>query len=142
MSKVVVVYTQIKSILKTSKTIAVVGLSDRAERDSYVVAKYLYNAGYSIIPINPNISEWNDIKAYASLLDIPSSIKIDIVDIFRRSELVEEIVDQALQMKNKPRVIWLQLGIENEKSAEKARAAGILVIQNRCIRIEHEKIMG
>ena len=140
MSKVVVVYTQIKSILKTSKTIAVVGLSDKPERDSYIVAEYLRNVGYSIIPINPNISEWNGIKACASLLDIPSSIKIGIVDIFRRSEFVEEIVDQALQMKNKPRVIWLQLGIENEKSAEKARAAGILVIQNRCIRIEHEKI--
>src|SRR3990167_2118410 len=141
MSKVVVVYTQIKSILKTSKTIAVVGLSDKPERDSYIVAEYLRNVGYSIIPINPNISEWNDIKTYASLLAIPRDIKIDIVDIFRRSEFVEEIVDQVLQMKNKPRVIWLQLGIENEKAAQKAQAAGILVIQNRCIKIQRSKLL-
>ena len=126
-------------ILKSAKTIAIVGLSDKPDRDSYTVAEYLQNAGYTIIPVNPNISEWNGIKAYASLLDIPNDIKVDIVDIFRRSEFVEDLVDQALKMKNKPKAIWMQLGIENEKSAEKAKRAGMIVIQNNCIKIEHMK---
>lgn len=128
----------IKELLKNSKTIAVVGLSDKSERDSYMVANYLQDAGYNIIPVNPNISEWNGIKAYATLLDVPNYIKIDIVDVFHRSEFVEEIVDQALKLMNKPYTIWLQLGIKNEIAAKKANSAGIFVIQNKCIKIEHE----
>ena len=131
---------EIEKILKESKTIAVVGLSDKPERDSYDVAQYLQNAGYNIIPVNPNIKEWNGIKAYANLLEILDSIKIDAVDIFRRSEFVEEIIDQVLKMKNKPKAIWLQLGIENERAAEKARNFGIIVIQNKCMKIEHAKL--
>ncbi len=132
----------IKELLKNSKTIAVVGLSGKSERDSYLVAEYLQRAGYEIIPVNPNISKWNGIKAYAALLDVPSSIKIDIVDVFRRSEFVEEIVDQVLRMKLPPKAIWLQLGIEDEKAAEKANAVGIFVVQNKCIKIEHARIFS
>ncbi|HLC69157.1 MAG TPA: CoA-binding protein [Candidatus Bilamarchaeaceae archaeon] len=130
---------EIEHILKSAKTIAVVGLSDKPERDSYIVAEYLQNAGYEIIPVNPNIREWKGIKAYASLLDVKE--KIDVVDIFRRSEFIEEIVDQALAMKNKPTVIWMQLGIQNERAAEEARSAGMIVIQNKCMKIEHEKFI-
>jgi hypothetical protein len=126
----------IEKILKSAKTIAVVGLSDKPERDSYDVAEYLQNFGYKIIPVNPNISEWKGIKAYASLLDVKE--KVDVVDIFRRSEFVEEIVGQASTLHPLPKAIWMQLGIENEKAAEKAKRAGLVVIQNRCMKTEHE----
>lgn len=130
---------EIEKILRTTKIIAVVGLSDKSDRDSYAVANYLQNAGYKIIPVNPNIKEWKGIKAYTSLADIPESIVIDVLDIFRRSEFVDEIVDQVIKMKNKPKVIWMQLGIENENAAKKAKAAGIIIIQNKCMKMEHEK---
>jgi len=130
---------KIPNILKSAKIIAVVGLSNKLNRDSYTVAEYLQNQGYKIIPVNPNIPEWKGIKAYANLTEIND--KIDVVDIFRRSEFVEEIVDQALKMKHKPKVIWMQLGIENENAAKKARAVGIIVIQNKCMKIEHEKYL-
>ena len=131
---------EIKKLLTESKTIAIAGLSDKPERDSYDVAMYLKNAGYAIIPVNPNIREWNGTKAYTSPLEIPDSIKVDVIDIFRRSEFVEEIVNDALKMKSRPKEIWLQLGIENERAAEKARNAGIIVIQDKCIKIEHVKL--
>lgn len=126
-------------MLKNTKTIAIVGLSDKVDRDSYQVALYLQNAGYTIIPINPNITSWNGIKAYPRLLDIPNEIHIDIVDIFRKSEFIEQIVDEVLAMKNKPKAIWMQLGIENEEAKKKAEHASILVIENKCIKIEHQK---
>ncbi len=149
---------EIKKLLQEAKTIAIVGLSDKPDRDSYIVADYLRNVDYKIIPINPNIKEWNGIKTYANLLDVPNTIKIDIVDIFRRSEFVDEIVDQVLEMQNKPHAIWIQrtpfssspkasllkmqLGIKNENAAEKAKRVGMIVIQNKCIKMEHEKESG
>jgi uncharacterized protein len=129
----------IAHLLKTSKTIAIVGLSNNPNRDSYDVASYLQQAGYAIVPVNPNLREWKGIHTYAKLTDIPDSIPIDVIDIFRRSEFVEEIVDQALQMKHTPKAIWMQLGIENERAADMARQAGLIVIQNRCIRTEHRR---
>ena len=128
----------IHRILKESKTIAVVGLSDKQDRDSYLVAKYLKENGYRIIPINPNISEWMGIKAYASLKDVPAKEKIDAVDIFRRSEFVSEIVNEAIETKAK--AIWMQLGVVNEEAARKAEDAGLLVVMDRCMRIEHRKM--
>lgn len=126
---------EIEDILKKAKTIAIVGLSDKPERESYGVALYLKNAGYKIIPVTPNIAEWHGIKAYASVLDIKE--KIDVVDVFRRNEFVEELVDEVLKMKQKPFAIWMQLGVVNEEAAEKARNAGITVVMDRCMRTEH-----
>lgn len=115
-----------------------VGLSDNPLRPSHGVSAYMQSHGYRIIPINPGIQECLGEKAYPSLLDIPPKDvpeKIDIVDIFRRSEYVEEIVDQAIQLKIP--AVWMQEEVINEKAAEKARKAGIFVVMDRCILQEH-----
>jgi len=124
---------EIKEILTKYKTIAIVGVSDKPDRDSYIVAEYLLNQGYKIIPVNPNIDSIFGLKSYPDLLSIPD--EIDIVDIFRRPEFVEEIVDQAIQKRAK--VVWMQLGVINEKAAQKAEKAGLKVIMNKCIKVEH-----
>jgi len=123
----------ITDLLRRSKTIAVVGLSDNPLRPSHGVSAYMQSRGYRIIPVNPQIEESLGEKAFASLLDVPE--KIDIVDIFRRPEFVEEVVDQAIQLKVP--VIWMQEGVIHEKAAEKARQAGIFVVMDRCILKEH-----
>jgi predicted CoA-binding protein len=125
----------ITELLDTAKTIAVVGLSSKPSRPSYGVARYLQSAGYRIIPVNPNESEVLGEKCYARLEDIPG--KIDIVDIFRRSELVPEIVDAAIRIG--ARAVWMQEGVVNEESAEKARRAGLTVIMDLCMAPEHQK---
>jgi len=124
---------QIYEILQRARTIAVVGLSDNPLRPSHGVAAYLQTQGYRIIPVNPEIKGSLGEKAYPSLLDVPE--KIDIVDIFRRPEFVEEVVDQAIQLKVP--AVWMQEEIIHEKAAQKARAAGIFVVMDRCILIEH-----
>jgi predicted CoA-binding protein len=123
----------ITEILQRAKTIAVVGLSDNPLRPSHGVAAYMQSQGYRIIPVNPQIQEALGEKSYASLLDVPE--KIDIVDIFRRPEFVEEVVDQAIQLKVP--AIWMQEEVIHEKAAAKARNAGIFVIMDRCILLEH-----
>lgn len=123
----------ITEILKNAKTIAVVGLSDNPLRPSHGVAAYLQTQGYRIIPVNPQIHGSLGEKAYPSLLDVPE--KIDIVDIFRRPEFVEEVVDQAIQLKIP--TVWMQEEIVHEKAAQKARQAGIFVVMDRCILLEH-----
>jgi len=123
----------IADLLRTSHTIAVVGLSDNPMRPSHGVSAYMQSQGYKIIPVNPQVDEVLGEKAYASLLEIPQAI--DIVDIFRRSEFVPEIVDQAIQ--RKARAIWMQEGVVHEQAAEKARKAGLLVIMDSCILKEH-----
>lgn len=125
----------ITSLLKTSKTIAVVGLSNTPFRASHGVSAYMQSHGYKIIPVNPNIQEALGQKAYASLLDVPE--KIDIVNVFRRPEFVEEIVDQAIQLKVP--AVWMQEEVVNEKAAAKARSAGIFVVMDQCILQEHLK---
>jgi predicted CoA-binding protein len=125
----------ITEILKTSKTIAVVGLSNRKFRPSYGVAEYLKSAGYRIVPVNPNETEVLGEKCYAHLQDIRE--KIDIVDIFRRSEFVPEIVDTAIRIG--ARAIWMQEGVVNPEAAEKARQAGLVVVMDHCILKEHVK---
>ena len=120
-------------VLKQARTIAVVGLSDSPLRPSHGVAAYLQTQGYRIIPVNPQIEESLGEKAYPSLLDVPG--KIDIVDIFRRPEFVEEVVDQAIQLKVP--VVWMQEEVIHEKAAQKARQAGIFVVMDRCILLEH-----
>lgn len=123
----------IHEILQQAKTIAVVGLSDNPLRPSHGVAAYLQSQGYRIIPVNPQIREALGEKAYASLLDVPD--KIDIVDIFRRPEFVEEVVDQAIQLKVP--AVWMQEEVIHERAAEKARKEGIFVVMDRCILLEH-----
>jgi uncharacterized protein len=130
--------TDIGDILRNSHTIAVVGLSDKPERDSYHVAAYLQEQGYRIIPVNPALTEVLGEKAYARLQDIPE--KIDLVDVFRRPDAVPEIVDAAIAVGAK--VVWLQEGIVHNAAAEKARAAGLQVVQSRCILKEHYKLQS
>ena len=127
----------IADLLRRSKTIAVVGLSRSPMRPSHGVTVYMQSRGYRIIPINPQIEECLDEKAYASLLDVPKGAahNIDIVNIFRRSEFVGEIVDQAIQLKVP--AIWMQEGVIDEQAAEKGRQAGIFVVMDLCILKEH-----
>jgi len=123
----------IAELLKRSKTIAVVGLSNSPLRPSHGVSAYMQTQGYRIIPVNPNIQGALGEKAYASLLDVPD--KIDLVNVFRRPEYVEEIVSQTIRLKVP--AIWMQEGVINERAAEKARQAGIFVVMDRCILKEH-----
>lgn len=126
---------KITELLKTAKTIAVVGLSDSPLRPSFGVSEYMRAQGYRIIPVNPTIQEWQGETAYPSLLDIPD--RVDIVDVFRRSEAVPEIVEQAVQIKAP--AIWLQEGVIHDEAAERARQAGIFVVMDLCILKEHRK---
>jgi len=123
----------VTELLTRAKTIAVVGLSDDPLRPSHGVSAYMQSQGYRIIPVNPQIESSLGEKAFASLLEV--SERIDIVNIFRRPEFVEEIVDQAIQL-NVP-AIWMQEDVIHEKAAEKARQAGIFVVMDRCILQEH-----
>lgn len=123
----------IAELLKRSKTIAVIGLSNNPLRPSHGVSAYMQAQGYRIIPVNPNITEALGERAYPTLRDVPE--QIDIVNIFRRSEFVEEIVDQAVALKVP--AIWMQEDVTNEVAAAKARAAGAFVVMDRCILKEH-----
>jgi uncharacterized protein len=125
---------QISELLKRSKTIAVVGLSSNPLRPSHGVSAYIQTHGYRIIPVNPQIEECLGEKAYSSLLEVPE--KIDIVNIFRRPEFVEKVVDQAIQLKVP--AIWMQEDVIHEKAGDKARRAGIFVVMDRCILKEHQ----
>ena len=123
----------IADLLQRSKTIAVVGLSSNPLRPSHGVSAYMQSQGYHIIPVNPNITQCLGQKAYPSLLEVPE--KIDIVDVFRRSEFVDEVVDQAIELQVP--AIWMQEDVINENAAARARQAGILVVMDRCILKEH-----
>jgi predicted CoA-binding protein len=126
---------EIGALLNQAKTIAVVGLSDSPLRPSYGVSAYMQQYGYRIIPVNPNIRGALGEKAVASLSDIKE--KIDVVDIFRRSEFVEDVVDEAIRLGVS--AIWMQEGVIHEQAAQKAREAGIFVVMDRCILKEHKR---
>jgi len=128
----------IRDLLAGAKTIAVVGLSGSPLRPSHGVSAYMQSHGYKIIPVNPNIAEALGEKSYASLADVPE--KIDIVNIFRRPEFVEEVVDQAIQLKVP--AVWMQEEVINERAAKKARQAGIFVAMDLCILKEHKARFG
>lgn len=128
--------SEIAKILKSSKTIAIVGLSPKSEKDSNIVAKYLQKNGYRVIPIYPKESEILGERVYRSLLDIPKEIEIDIVDIFRKPEVIQAIVDEAKE-RGGVKTIWSQLGIVNNEAMERAKELGFEVVQNHCIKIEH-----
>jgi predicted CoA-binding protein len=126
----------IPELLRSSRTIAVVGLSSNPHRPSHGVAEYMQQHGYRIIPVNPNESEILGEKCYARVEDVPE--KIDIVDVFRRSEFVPEIVDAAIRVG--ARAVWMQEGVVHEEAAERARRAGLDVVMDRCILKDHLKI--
>jgi predicted CoA-binding protein len=129
---------RIKKVLESSRTIAVVGLSRRQYRASFQVAAYLQSAGYRIIPVNPNETEVLGEKTYASLEDIPE--KVDLVDIFRRSEFVMPVVESAIRIGAK--AVWMQEGVVHAEAARRARAAGLTVVMDRCMLKEHRRWKG
>ncbi len=136
---------QTKKILSESKTIAVVGLSPDPERASHRVAAYMQKQGYRIIPVNPLVKDILGEKSYPSLLEIPRATQrtIDVVDIFRRAEEVNLIVEQAVKlhmMNGKPCIIWMQQGIVKEEAARVAENAGIAVVMDKCIMQEHKRL--
>ena len=126
----------IPELLKTSRTIAVVGLSGKRFRPSYGVAEYMQRNGYRIIPVNPHESSVLGEKCYADLEQVPE--RIDIVDIFRRPEFVREVVDAAIRIG--ARAVWMQEGVVDEEAAGKARAAGLEVVMDRCILKDHRRM--
>ena len=128
----------IDEILTTSRTIAVVGLSDNPSRDSHRVASYLKRAGYRIIPVNPTIDEVLGERCYPDLSSVPESV--DMVDIFRRSDKVAPVVDEAIRKSAK--YVWMQDGVVDESAAERARAAGIAVVMDNCTMREHRRRYG
>jgi predicted CoA-binding protein len=130
---------ELARILKEAKTIAVVGLSNNPDKDSHHIARYLQDHGYRIIPVNPGATEILGEKAYASLLDIPGDIAIDIVDIFRRPADVGPVVDDAIRRGTK--TVWMQLGIANSEAAARARQAGLHVVMDTCIMMAHGRLV-
>lgn len=132
----------ITKLLREARTIALVGASPNAARPSYGVMSYLIQTGYQVTPVNPGQAGGSilDRPAVARLSDIRGAI--DIVDVFRNSEAAGEVVDEVLALPTRPRAIWMQLGVVNEEAAERARAAGIQVIMNRCPAIERPRLLG
>ena len=125
----------VNTILDNCRTVAVVGLSPKTHRDSYGVARYMQAHGWRIVPINPNASVILGEKVYPSLTEAARHERIDLVNCFRNSADIPPIVDEAIAIGTK--AIWMQLGIEHAAAAERARAAGLLVVQNRCLKIDH-----
>lgn len=137
----------LRKILTEYKNVAVVGLSNDPARPSYGVAEYLKSHGFRIVPVNPFVMEVLGEKSYKSLLEIPAEMQktIEIVDIFRRSEDVVPIVEQAIQLRKLHgvlRVIWMQLGVINEQAADLARKAGLIAIMDKCMRQQHQHLFG
>lgn len=128
----------IKDLLEHSKNIAVVGMSPNTDRDSNKVGKYLIDKGYNVIPVNPTVPEIYGRKTYASILDIPKDIKIDIVDIFRNPEASKEVVIQAADLR--PRAVWLQLGAESPEVVNTALSKNLDVVYGICIMVTHQKV--
>ena len=130
--------SHIKEILQNYKSIAVVGLSDKPYRDSYAVAKFMINQGYNVFPVNPTVETVLNIKSYPDLRAIEE--KVELVDIFRKSEQVEPIIDQAIEIGAK--AVWMQLGVSNFDAASKALDAGLQVVMDRCWKIEYGNYFG
>lgn len=133
----------IARIARTHRVIAMVGLSDNESRPSWGVARYLQSQGYRVIPVNPGHTGQTILgeTVYASLSDIPAGAGVQMVDVFRRSELVGPIVDEALAVLPELSTIWLQLGVRDDLAAERARARGVTVIQDRCPKIEFPRYL-
>ncbi|MDV7270156.1 CoA-binding protein [Thioclava sp. A2] len=134
----------LREIFETTRTIAVVGFSNNPERASNKVARFLNTKGYRVIPVNPGLAgqEFLGEAVYADLASIPAGIEVDMVDIFRRSEMVPEVVTEALASLPHLRTIWMQLGVINDAAAAGARGAGKRVVMDRCPKIDYPRIMG
>ena len=132
----------IRSVLQEVKTVALVGASANTVRPSYFVMKYMMEKGYTVYPVNPGLAGQDLLgqKVYATLADIP--VSIDMVDIFRNSDAALEVTREALKLAVKPKVIWMQLSVRNDKAAELAEAAGLRVVMNRCPKMEYGKLSG
>jgi len=128
----------LKNILSSAKTVASVGLSSNRAKESYGIVQYLKGQGYRIIPVNPTVTEILGEKAYPDLESVPE--KIDVVQVFRKPEDVPPVVDSAIKAGAK--VVWMQEGIVNEEAAAKARAAGLQVVMDACMRAEHRRLIG
>jgi predicted CoA-binding protein len=128
---------EVAELLRDTRTIAVVGLSDKPHRDSHRVAAYMQRRGYRIIPVNPTVAEVLGEKAYSRLEDVPE--EIDLVNVFRRADAVPEVVDSAIAVG--AGAVWLQLGIVHDDAASKARAAGLRVVQDQCLMVEHRRLL-
>jgi len=130
---------EIKEVLRSSKTVAVIGISPKEDRPSYGVASYLKSKGYRIIPVRPDGDEILGEKVYHSLTEIPGEIEIDVVDIFRKSEDVPPVVEEAIHRGAK--VVWMQEGIVNQEARAKAEKAGLKVVMDRCTKKEHQRLL-
>jgi predicted CoA-binding protein len=129
---------ELRTILSRARTIAIVGLSEKSERDSNEIARYLRSQGYRVVPVNPMVPEILGEPSYPSLAAIPPDRTIDIVDVFRRSDQVPAVVDEAIA--RRAPVVWMQLGVEHPEAAAKGRAAGLTVLENRCIMVDHRRL--
>ncbi len=129
----------LREILTRCKTVAVVGISAREDRPSYIVASYLKSKGYRMIPVRPNGDLILGEKVYHSLMEIPKEVKIDVVDIFRRSEDAPPIVEEAIQRGAK--VVWMQEGVVHQEAGVKAEKAGLKVVMDRCMKKEHQRLL-
>jgi uncharacterized protein len=132
--------SQLRHILATCRTIAVVGLSPQWHRPSFFAAKYMQSHGYRIVPVNPTASEILGERCYPSVTAAAQDHAIDLVDCFRKSEDIPPIADEAIAIGAK--CLWMQLGIVNEAAAARAEAAGLEVVMNRCVKIEHARLFG
>jgi len=130
----------IKKILSEVKSIAVVGISPKEDRPSYIVAAYLKSKGYRIIPVRPDGEEILGEKVYHRLMEIPERVGVDVVDIFRKSEDVPPIVEEAIQRRAK--VVWMQESVVHQEAAERAEKAGLKVVMDRCMKKEHERLVN
>ena len=134
----------LRDILKTTRVIAVIGVSPNPVRPAFFVARYLGLKGYTVIPVNPGHAGEQILgrTVHGNLASIPKDAKVDMVDIFRRSEAVPGIVEEALREQPGLRTIWMQIGVRHEDAAARARAAGLRVVQNRCPKIEYQRLFG
>jgi len=130
---------EIKDTLRHFKTIVVIGISPKEDRPSYIVASYLKSKGYRIIPVRPDGEEILGEKVYHSLSEIPKEIGVDVVDIFRRSEDVPPVVEEAIQRGAK--VVWMQEGVIHKEAGEKAEKAGLKLVMDRCMKKEHQRLL-
>jgi len=128
----------VRKILSSAKTIAVVGISPKEGRPSHRVAKYLIEHGFTVIGVNPNCEQILGVKCYPDLKSIPGHV--DVVDIFRDPEAIAGIVEEAIEIGADS--VWMQLGLEDEESAQKARRAGLKVVMNKCMKVEHARLFG
>jgi predicted CoA-binding protein len=131
---------QLRALLSSTHTIAVIGIKDGASDDAFRVPLYLKRAGYEIIPVNPKLETVLDEACHASLADVEKPI--DLVNLFRASEHVPGHVDEILALDPRPKVVWMQLGIHHGEAAQRLREGGIEVVQDRCIMVDHRRLLG